>query len=81
MIVDDEYGAVGEMRIGRENRSIRREHAPLPLLPPQISHNLNWDETRAAAVGSRRLTAGVMARPSLHLQKLILQIESFQKEV
>jgi hypothetical protein len=53
---DDDYGAVGGM-IGRGNRSTRRKPAPVPLPPPQISHDLTWDRTRAAAVGSQRLTA------------------------
>jgi hypothetical protein len=60
----DECEAVGGMRIGKGNRSIRRKPAPVPLCPPQISHDLTWDRTRAAAaVGSRRLTAWAMARP------------------
>jgi hypothetical protein len=63
MLDDDDYGAVGGMRIGRGNRSTRRKPAPVPLCPPQIPHNLTWDRTRAAAVGSRRLTAWAMARP------------------
>jgi hypothetical protein len=60
---DDDYGAVGGMRIGRGNRSTRKKPAPVPLCPPQIPHNLTWDRTRAAAVGSQRLTARAMARP------------------
>jgi hypothetical protein len=36
--------------------------ASAPLCPPQIS----LDQTRAAAVGSQRLTAWAMARPPLH---------------
>jgi hypothetical protein len=59
----DECGVVGGMRIGRGNRSTRRKHAPVPLCPPQIPHDLTWDRTRAAAVGSRRLTAWAMAWP------------------
>jgi hypothetical protein len=51
------------MRIGRGNRSTRRKPVPVPLCPPQISNNLSCDRTRAAAVGSRRLTAWSMARP------------------
>jgi hypothetical protein len=51
MIDDDDYGAVGGMRIGRGNRSTRRKAAPVPL------YDLTWDRTRAAAVGSQRLTA------------------------
>jgi hypothetical protein len=54
---DDECGAVGRMKIGRENRSTLRKPAPVPLRPPQIPHDLNWARTRAAAVGSGRLTA------------------------
>jgi hypothetical protein len=55
MIDDDDYGAVGGMRIGRGNRSTRRKPAPVPLCS-QIPHDLTWDRTRAAAVGSQRLT-------------------------
>jgi hypothetical protein len=57
MIDDDDYGVVGGIRIGRGNRNTRRKPAPEPLFPPQIPHDLTWDRTRAAAVGSRRLTA------------------------
>jgi hypothetical protein len=57
MIDDDECGAVGGMRVGRGNRSTRRQPAPLPPCPPQIPHDLTWVRTRAAAVGNRRLTA------------------------
>jgi hypothetical protein len=56
-MIDDDNGAVGGMRIGRGNRSTRRKPAPVPLCPPQIPHDMTWDRTRAAAVGSRRLTA------------------------
>jgi hypothetical protein len=56
-MIDDDNGVVGGMRIGRGNRSTRRKPAPVPLCPPQIPHDLTWDRTRAAAVGSRRLTA------------------------
>jgi hypothetical protein len=50
------------------NRSTRRTPAPVPLCPPQIPHELTWDRTRAAALGSQRLTAWAMARPyRLHL--------------
>jgi hypothetical protein len=41
------------MRIGRGNRSTRREPAPVP----QISHDLTRVRTRTTAVGNRRLTA------------------------
>jgi hypothetical protein len=49
---DNECGAVGEMRIGRGNLSTRTISAPAPLCPPQILHDVTWDRTRAAAVGS-----------------------------
>jgi hypothetical protein len=54
------------MWIGRGNRSTRRKPAPGPLCPPQIPHHLTRARTRAAAVGSRRLTAWAMARPRPH---------------
>jgi hypothetical protein len=36
MIDNDEYGAVGGMRIGRGNRRPRRKPAPVLLFPPEI---------------------------------------------
>jgi hypothetical protein len=57
MIDDDDYGAVGRIRIGRGNRSTRRKPAPVPLCPPQIPRDLTRTRTRATAVGSQRLTA------------------------
>jgi hypothetical protein len=35
-MIDDDYGAVGGMRIGKGNRNTRRKRAPGPLFPPQI---------------------------------------------
>jgi hypothetical protein len=55
MIDDGDCGAICGMKIGRVNRSTRRKPAPMPLCPPQIPHDLT--RTRAAAMGSRRLTA------------------------
>jgi hypothetical protein len=66
MINDDECGEVGGMKTGRGNRSTRKTF-PMPFCPPQIPHDLTWARTLAAAVGSRRLTAWVMARPVTHL--------------
>jgi hypothetical protein len=37
-----------KLRIGKENGSIRRKPAPVPLCPPQIPHAC-WARTRAAA--------------------------------
>jgi hypothetical protein len=47
----------GEMKIGRGNRSARTKPAPAPLCPPQIPLEQTRDRTRAAAMGSYRLTA------------------------
>jgi hypothetical protein len=49
-------GEIGAMMIGRGNRSTRRKPAPVPLCPPQTPHAVRT-RTRAAAVGSQRLTA------------------------
>jgi hypothetical protein len=49
--------------IGRGNRSTRRKPARAPLCPPQIPLDQTRARTRAAAVGSQRLTAWAMARP------------------
>jgi hypothetical protein len=48
-------GEIGRM-IGRGNRSTRRKPVPMPLCPPQTPHAART-RTRAAAVGSQRLTA------------------------
>jgi hypothetical protein len=54
--VDYDDGEIGGMVIGRGNRSTRRKPAPVPLYPPQTPHAARM-RTRAAAVGSQRLTA------------------------
>jgi hypothetical protein len=66
-IIDDECGAVGGMRIGKGNRSIRRKPAPVPFCLPEIPNALSWDRTRAAAVENRRLTAWAMAWPTRNI--------------
>jgi hypothetical protein len=53
---DYDDGEIGGMMIGRENRSTRRKPAPVPLCPPQTPHAART-RSRAAAVGSQRLTA------------------------
>jgi hypothetical protein len=63
MIDDGDCGAIAGMKIGRGNWSTRRKPASVPLCPPQILHDLTWARTRAAAVGSQRLTAWAMTRP------------------
>jgi hypothetical protein len=45
MMDDGHCGAVGEMRIGRGNRSARRKPVPVPVCPP---HDLTWARTLAA---------------------------------
>jgi hypothetical protein len=54
---------ISKMRIGRGSWSSRRKSASMLLCPPQIPHDLTWDRKRAAAVGSRRLTAWFMSWP------------------
>jgi hypothetical protein len=54
-------GEIGEMMIGK---STRRKPAPVPLCPPQILHSART-RTRAAAVGSQRITARATARPQI----------------
>jgi hypothetical protein len=53
----NEYEAVSEVRIGRRNCGTEIKFSPLPPCSPQIPHDLTWDQTRAAAIGSRQLTA------------------------
>jgi hypothetical protein len=50
----NECVAVGGMRICRGRQSARRRPTPVPLCPPQISHDLTWDETHAPMKGSQR---------------------------
>jgi hypothetical protein len=57
MIDEDDCGEIGGMKIGKGNRSTRRKPAPAPHCPPQIPHDQTRARTRAAAVGSQRLTA------------------------
>jgi hypothetical protein len=52
---DYDDGEIGGM-IGRGNRSTRRKPNLVPLCPPQTPHAART-RTRAAAVGSQRLTA------------------------
>jgi hypothetical protein len=49
--------AIGVMKFGMGNRSIRRKPAPAPLCPPHIPHDQTPVRTRAAAVRSQRLTS------------------------
>jgi hypothetical protein len=60
---DDDDREFGGMKTGSGNRSIRGKPVPAPLCPLQIPLDQTRDRTRAAAVGSQRLTAWAMARP------------------
>jgi hypothetical protein len=53
---DYDDGDIGGMIIGTGNQSTRRNLAPVPLYPPQTPHAARM-RTRAAEVGSQRLTA------------------------
>jgi hypothetical protein len=50
--MSDEYGAVGGMKIESGNRNTRRNCTPASLYLPQVPHDVTWDRTEAAAVGS-----------------------------
>jgi hypothetical protein len=54
---DCEDGEFGRMKIVKGNRNTLRKAAPAPLRPPQIPLDQTRARTRAAAVGSQRLTA------------------------
>jgi hypothetical protein len=59
MIEDDDYGAVGGIRIGRGNRSTRRKPAPVPLCPPQVPHDLGSNPgRRSGKPATNRLSYG-----------------------
>jgi hypothetical protein len=57
---DYDDGEIGGM-IGRGNQSTRRKPAPVPLCPPQTPRAART-RTRAAVVGSQRLTAAYTHR-------------------
>jgi hypothetical protein len=58
---DYDNGEIGGM-IGRGNRGTRTKPAPVPLCPPQTPHAART-RTRAAVVGSQRLTAELRHGP------------------
>jgi hypothetical protein len=75
---DYDDGEFGGMNIGRENQSTRRKPAPAPLCPPQIPLDQTRAWTRAAAVGSQRLTAWAMAQPAQHVTEVLLLIHTLE---
>jgi hypothetical protein len=70
-------GTVGTMRITRGNRSTRRNPSPVSVFSPPIPQDLARALTRVAAVGSRRLTAWAMTRPSIYLLLLATLYATF----
>jgi hypothetical protein len=54
---DCDDGEFGGMKTGRGNRNTRRKPAPASLCLPQIPLEQTRARTRAAAVGSQRLTS------------------------
>jgi hypothetical protein len=60
---DYDNGEIGGM-IGRGNRSTRRKPAPVPLCSPQTPYAART-RTRAAAVGTQRLTAELRHGPGM----------------
>jgi hypothetical protein len=50
------------MKLTGENWQLGEKPVPVPICPPQISHGLTRDRTRASAVRGRRLAAWVMSR-------------------
>jgi hypothetical protein len=71
MIDNSDCGAISGMKIGRGNRSTRRNPAPVPFCPQQIPHDLTRPQTRAAAAGSQRLTAWDMERPQVTMLSIV----------
>jgi hypothetical protein len=66
-----------EWRLARETEVLGK-NLPQRLCPPQITLDQTRDRTRAAAVGSQRLTAWAMARPNppLYLYPVLLCLVS-----
>jgi hypothetical protein len=53
----NESKAVGGMIIGSENRSTGRKLTQVLLGPPQIPHDISWDQNHVTALGSQQPTA------------------------
>jgi hypothetical protein len=74
MIGDGDCGAIGGMKMGRWNRSTRRNRAPAPLCPPHIPHK----QTRARTGGSggkpetNRLSYGAAWHATLYIKRKTL---------
>jgi hypothetical protein len=64
MTGEGDYGATGEMQIGRAYRSTPRKPAPVSLCPPPIPLDQTRDRTRATVVGSQQLMQHLVNTPS-----------------
>jgi hypothetical protein len=64
MIDSGNSGAIGGIKVCRGNTSTWRKRAQVPFCPPRIPHDQPRAPTRGATVGSQRITAWTMARPS-----------------
>jgi hypothetical protein len=72
-MIDDECEAIGGMRIGR-GTEVLGENLPQRHFVHNKSH-ITWARTRAAAVGSRPVTA--LARPYKRTQRPICPLHIF----
>jgi hypothetical protein len=77
---DYDEGEMSGMMIGKGNRSTRRKPAAVPLCPPQIPHAA-WTRTRAASLGSQRLTAWATEWPFRRFNSECTREESNQFSV
>jgi hypothetical protein len=53
-----------EWMSGEVKRNTLWKPSPVSLCPPQIPHDLVWDWTRAATVGTQRVTGWATALPT-----------------
>jgi hypothetical protein len=51
-MVDDKYGAVDGIRIGKENRSTRIKPSPVPFYLPYIRDYRTYTQNGSSAVGN-----------------------------
>jgi hypothetical protein len=76
-MIDDEWSSRWDENWQGKPKYLRKP-APAPLCPPQIPYDLTWFRTRAATMGSQRLTAWAMARSGKG-SKLVLNFTEFDK--
>jgi hypothetical protein len=54
---EEEYGALVQLYRQGKTEVLGEKPVPVPICPPQISHGLTWDRSRASEVTGPRLTA------------------------